>query len=77
MAEREPARVAIIGGGCAAIAAAFELTRPELEARFAVTVYQQGFRFFNLGYASAAAYTVFVAVMVLAIVQIRFLRSTT
>jgi ABC-type sugar transport system permease subunit len=37
-------------------------------------VYQQGFRFFNLGYASAAAYTLFVFIVVLAIVQFRFLR---
>ncbi len=37
-------RVAIVGGGCAGIAAAFELTRPEHRGRFAVTVYQQGWR---------------------------------
>ena len=37
-------------------------------------VYQQGFRFFNLGYASAAAYTLFVFIAVLAIIQFRFLR---
>jgi uncharacterized protein with NAD-binding domain and iron-sulfur cluster len=40
----EPAKVAIVGGGCAAMAAAFELTRPALEGRFAVTVYQLGWR---------------------------------
>jgi uncharacterized protein with NAD-binding domain and iron-sulfur cluster len=39
-----PARVAIIGGGCAAITAAFELTRPEHAGRYDVTVYQQGWR---------------------------------
>lgn len=38
-------------------------------------VYQQGFRFFNLGYASAAAYTLFMVIVVLAIVQFRFLRA--
>ena len=38
-------------------------------------VYQQGFRFFNLGYASAAAYTLFIFIAVLAIVQFRFLRT--
>lgn len=38
-------------------------------------VYQQGFRFFNLGYASAAAYTLFMFIVVLAIVQFRLLRS--
>jgi ABC-type sugar transport system permease subunit len=38
-------------------------------------VYQQGFRFFNLGYASAAAYTLFIFIVVLAIVQFRLLRT--
>jgi ABC-type sugar transport system permease subunit len=37
-------------------------------------VYQQGFRFFNLGCASAAAYALFVFIAVLAVVQFRFLR---
>jgi ABC-type sugar transport system permease subunit len=40
-------------------------------------VYQQGFRFFNLGYASAAAYALFVFIAVLAIVQFRVLRTKT
>ena len=44
MAEQGPARVAIIGGGCAAMAAAFELTRPHLAGRFEVSVYQVGWR---------------------------------
>jgi uncharacterized protein with NAD-binding domain and iron-sulfur cluster len=39
-----PTRVAIVGGGCAAMAAAHALTSPELAGRFAVTVYQQGWR---------------------------------
>ncbi|MEZ4295541.1 MAG: NAD(P)-binding protein [Polyangiaceae bacterium] len=39
-----PARVAIVGGGCASLAAAFELTRPELAGRYEVTVYQMGHR---------------------------------
>src|SRR5215470_3657799 len=39
-----PARVAIVGGGCAAMAAAFELTRPEHGGRYEVTVYQLGWR---------------------------------
>lgn len=42
-AER-PTRVAVIGGGCAALTAAYELTRPELEGRYTITVYQLGFR---------------------------------
>jgi uncharacterized protein with NAD-binding domain and iron-sulfur cluster len=36
--------VAIIGGGCASITAAFELTRPEHNNRYHVTIYQQGWR---------------------------------
>ncbi len=39
-----PARVAIVGGGCAALTAAFELSRPEHGGRYEVTVYQMGFR---------------------------------
>jgi uncharacterized protein with NAD-binding domain and iron-sulfur cluster len=39
-----PVRVAIIGGGCASMAAAFELSRPEHAGRYEVTVYQQGWR---------------------------------
>ena len=37
-------KVAIIGGGCAALTAAFELTRGKNHGRYAVTVYQQGWR---------------------------------
>ena len=37
-------RVAIIGGGCAALTTAFELTRPEQRGRYEVTVYQLGWR---------------------------------
>jgi uncharacterized protein with NAD-binding domain and iron-sulfur cluster len=44
VSEPKPTRVAIIGGGCAAIAAAFELTRPEHHNRYHVTVYQLGWR---------------------------------
>ncbi len=40
----KPIKVAIIGGGCAGVTAAFELTRPALEGRYAVTVYQLGWR---------------------------------
>jgi uncharacterized protein with NAD-binding domain and iron-sulfur cluster len=42
--SKDPTRVAIVGGGCAAMAAAFDLTRPEQEGRYEVTVYQQGWR---------------------------------
>jgi uncharacterized protein with NAD-binding domain and iron-sulfur cluster len=44
METTHPTRVAIVGGGCAAMAAALELTRPEHDGRFAVTVYQLGWR---------------------------------
>lgn len=37
-------------------------------------IYEQGFRFFNLGYASAIAYVLFVIIAVLAVLQFRFLR---
>lgn len=40
----EPIRVAVVGGGCAAMAAAFELTRPAHGGRYEVTVYQMGWR---------------------------------
>jgi uncharacterized protein with NAD-binding domain and iron-sulfur cluster len=37
-------KVAIIGGGCAGVATAFELTRPEHGGRYQVTLYQVGWR---------------------------------
>jgi uncharacterized protein with NAD-binding domain and iron-sulfur cluster len=36
--------VAVVGGGCAGMTAAFELTKPELGGRYHVTVYQMGWR---------------------------------
>jgi uncharacterized protein with NAD-binding domain and iron-sulfur cluster len=44
MNGERPIEVAIIGGGCAAVTAAFELTRPELLGRYHVTLYQLGWR---------------------------------
>jgi uncharacterized protein with NAD-binding domain and iron-sulfur cluster len=44
MSTERPIEVAIIGGGCAAVTAAFELTRPEHRGRYHVTIYQLGFR---------------------------------
>lgn len=41
----------------------------------AMYTYEQGFRFLNLGYASAVAYALFVAIIVLTFIQFRFLRS--
>jgi uncharacterized protein with NAD-binding domain and iron-sulfur cluster len=44
VSEARPIKVAIIGGGCASVAAAFELTRPEHHTRYEVTIYQLGWR---------------------------------
>lgn len=44
MTREGPVEIAIIGGGCAGITAAFELTRPELQGRYHVTLYQLGWR---------------------------------
>ena len=40
-------------------------------------VYQQGFNFLNLGYASAVAYALFVAIVILTVVNFRLLRPQT
>ena len=55
MSEHERIRVAIVGGGCAGIATAFELTRPELGGRYAVTVYQLGWRLGGKGASGRGA----------------------
>lgn len=39
-----PIEVAVIGGGCGAISAAFELSRPEHRGKYRITVYQVGWR---------------------------------
>ncbi|HZO81404.1 MAG TPA: NAD(P)-binding protein [Candidatus Binataceae bacterium] len=44
MSRRRPVEVAVIGGGCAAVAAAFELTRPEHRGKYHVSIYQMGWR---------------------------------
>ncbi|HEY8926162.1 MAG TPA: FAD-dependent oxidoreductase [Polyangia bacterium] len=44
MSRHRQVRVAIIGGGCAGLTTAFELTRPQHRGKYAVTVYQSGFR---------------------------------
>ena len=44
MTDARPIQVAVVGGGCAALTAAFELTRPEHHGRYAVTVYPMGWR---------------------------------
>ncbi len=50
-----PIKVAVIGGGCAGMTAAFELTKPELRGRYEVTVYQQGFRLGGKGASGRGA----------------------
>jgi uncharacterized protein with NAD-binding domain and iron-sulfur cluster len=42
--EKKPIKVAIIGGGCASMSAAFELSRPSHRGKYQVTVYQLGWR---------------------------------
>jgi uncharacterized protein with NAD-binding domain and iron-sulfur cluster len=49
MSTQKPIRVAIIGGGCAGVTTAFELTRPELAGKYDVTMYQLGWRFGGKG----------------------------
>ncbi|MGA6973011.1 MAG: FAD-dependent oxidoreductase [Candidatus Binatus sp.] len=44
MPKQNPVRVAVIGGGCASISAAFELSRPEHRGKYQVTIYQLGWR---------------------------------
>ena len=44
MKTQRPIKVAIIGGGCAGITAAFELSRPEHNGKYEITVYQLGWR---------------------------------
>lgn len=44
MSQQKPIEVAVIGGGCAAITTAFELTRPQRQGKFHVTIYQVGWR---------------------------------
>jgi len=44
MTRQRPVEIAIVGGGCAGVTAAFELTRPELQGQYRVTVYQLGWR---------------------------------
>ena len=48
-------KVAIVGGGCAGITAAFELTRPEHDGKYAVTVYQLGWRLGGKGASGRGA----------------------
>ncbi|HYO71868.1 MAG TPA: FAD-dependent oxidoreductase [Archangium sp.] len=55
MSHERPIHIAIMGGGCAGIAAAFELTRPEHQGRYRVTVYQLGWRLGGKGASGRGA----------------------
>lgn len=57
MAGQRVKKVAIIGGGCAAVTAAFELTRPERNGEFDVTIYQMGWRLGGKGASGRDAET--------------------
>ncbi len=55
MTDRGPIEVAVIGGGCAGLAAAFELTAPEQQGKYRVTVYQLGWRLGGKGASGRGA----------------------
>jgi uncharacterized protein with NAD-binding domain and iron-sulfur cluster len=55
MSRTERIKVAIVGGGCAGMTAAFELTRPEHQGRYQVTVYQVGWRLGGKGASGRGA----------------------
>lgn len=50
-----PIRVAIIGGGCAAMTTAWELSRPEHQGKFDITIYQEGWRLGGKGASGRGA----------------------
>ncbi len=53
--DNKPIKVAVVGGGCASIAAAFELSRPEHAGKYEVTVYQLGWRLGGKGASGRGA----------------------
>ena len=55
LSEARPIKVAIVGGGCASIAAAFELSRPEHKGKYEITVYQVGWRIGGKGASGRGA----------------------
>jgi uncharacterized protein with NAD-binding domain and iron-sulfur cluster len=54
-ATQRPLEVAIVGGGCAGITAAFELSRPHHRGKYHVTVYQTGWRLGGKGASGRGA----------------------
>ena len=55
MKNEKPIKVAVIGGGCASIAAAFELTRAHHRGKYEVSVYQIGWRLGGKGASGRGA----------------------
>ncbi|MCK6549934.1 NAD(P)-binding protein [Myxococcota bacterium] len=51
-----PIRVAVLGGGCAAMTVAYELSRPEHAGRYEITVYQEGWRLGGKGASGRGVY---------------------
>src|SRR5579864_8792444 len=44
LSAQKPIKVAIVGGGCSSVTAAFELSRPEHKGKYEITIYQLGWR---------------------------------
>ena len=55
MSQAPAIRVAVIGGGCASLTTAFELSRPEHGGRYDITVYQLGWRLGGKGASGRGA----------------------
>ena len=55
MADK-PIRVAVIGGGCASVAAVWELSRPEHAGCYQVTLFQEGWRLGGKGASGRGAH---------------------
>jgi uncharacterized protein with NAD-binding domain and iron-sulfur cluster len=55
MQPKRPIKVAIIGGGCASMTTAFELTRPHHRGKYEVTIYQTGWRLGGKGASGRGA----------------------
>jgi uncharacterized protein with NAD-binding domain and iron-sulfur cluster len=52
----EPIRVAVVGGGCASMAAVWELSRRDHAGRYQITVYQEGWRLGGKGASGRGAH---------------------
>lgn len=52
----KPIKVAVIGGGCASMTAVWELSRPQHDGRYDITVYQEGWRLGGKGASGRGAH---------------------